>query len=350
MQLNDYLRAPSRLAELDDQAWDILLRQAQATRLHGSLACLASDSSSLSPVIDRALRSARVVADANQRAVRWELKEIKKVLAPLGVPLIALKGAAYVLHNANAACGRFVTDIDILVPRAQLAKVEDKLKFAGYISSQHNAYDQRYYRRWMHELPPMQHMQRGTSLDVHHHILPLTARANPSIDLLLKDLVQAGDGWQTLNPVDMIIHSITHLFFDGEWDHALRDLFDIDRLLRQYADDDSFWPLLLNRAEALDLLTPVQHALPVVEHFFQTPIPALVIRQCRRESGERMQATFIAAAKPNHASCRQPRDAWARRALFIRGHYLRMPLPLLLPHLARKAFRRDEDERRDANK
>lgn len=349
--LPDYLCAPERLAELDDQQWDIVLRQAQSTRLHGSLAMLSGNDEPLSPVIQRALQSARVVAEANHRAVSWELHEIRKVLEPFGFPLIALKGAAYVLHNSRAANGRFVTDIDILVPREQMPRIEDALKFAGYISSHHNAYDQRYYRRWMHELPPMQHIKRGTSLDVHHHILPLTARANPSIEQLRAAAIPVRDGWHTLSRIDMILHSITHLFFDGEWDHALRDLWDMHQLLDEFANGDPFWDELMQRAATLDLYTPVCYALPVLHALFATPIPPAIVAQCRTHPRQRyLHAMFLHAVRPNHASCRQSPDIWARRALFIRGHYLRMPLRLLIPHLIRKAFRPQEDERSEANK
>ena len=40
-------------------------------------------------------------------------------------------------------------------------------------------YDDAYYRRWMHELPPLIHRERDRMIDVHHTILPLTARITP---------------------------------------------------------------------------------------------------------------------------------------------------------------------------
>ena len=39
-----------------------------------------------------------------------------------------------------------------------------------------DGYDDAYYRRWMHELPPLIHRDRDRMIDVHHTILPLTAR------------------------------------------------------------------------------------------------------------------------------------------------------------------------------
>ena len=54
----------------------------------------------------------------------------------------------------------------------------------GWATTHHDPYDQRYYRRWMHELPPMLHIRRMTLLDVHHAIVPATADLKPSSEAL----------------------------------------------------------------------------------------------------------------------------------------------------------------------
>jgi hypothetical protein len=49
-------------------------------------------------------------------------------------------------------------------------------------------------------------------------------------------------------------------------------------------------------------------------------------------------ALYLRTLRPDHASTA---DAWtplARGMLYLNGHRLRMPLHLLLPHLARKAL------------
>ena len=64
-------------------------------------------------------------------------------------------------------------------------EVEGALMLHGWSTTHHDAYDQRYYRKWMHELPPLKHNTRGTVLDVHHAILPVTARLKPDSRKLL---------------------------------------------------------------------------------------------------------------------------------------------------------------------
>ena len=99
--------------------------------------------------------------------VHWGLRaqrrdERRKVLATVDVDLVLLKGAAYLMAGLPAARGRVFSDVDILVPVARLAEVENALMLHGWSTTHHNAYDQRYYRQWMHELPPLaQHPEDG---------------------------------------------------------------------------------------------------------------------------------------------------------------------------------------------
>jgi hypothetical protein len=161
--------------------------------------------------------------------VRWEVKCIQRALADVGVPVILLKGAAYVMAGLPPAPGRFFSDIDILVPKATLPAVEAALMLHGWATTHHNAYDQRYYRTWMHELPPMRHATRLSVIDVHHAILPETARLRPDPEKL-RDAARPLDPNESvmvLAPTDMVLHSALHLFHDGEFDSGLRDLVDL---------------------------------------------------------------------------------------------------------------------------
>jgi hypothetical protein len=64
-----------------------------------------------------------------------------------------------------------------------------------------------------------------------------------------------------------------------------------------------------------------------------------------------MDALFGRALAPEHASCADGLTGLARELLYIRGHWLRMPLHLLLPHLFHKAFLAErEAEKREKEK
>jgi hypothetical protein len=51
-----------------------------------------------------------------------------------------------------------------------------------------------------------------------------------------------------------------------------------------------------------------------------------------------MDFCFARGLRPNHASCDERWTPLARRLLYVRSHWLRMPLPLLVRHLVRKAL------------
>src|SRR4051795_6237923 len=111
----------------------------------------------------------------------------------------------------------------------------------------------------MHELPPLIHQSRDRMIDVHHTILPLTARPKPDAAALIADSVELENGLRILSPEDMIVHAAAHLFADGDLAGGLRNLWDIDRLLRDF-EGDAFWSRLEDRARHHGLLAAVRRA------------------------------------------------------------------------------------------
>jgi hypothetical protein len=342
------LREPETLSRLSLADWDLLVRQARQAGLLARLHGLFRERGLLEKLpqpIRWHFAAADTLACKQQIAVRWEVEQIRAALAALGFPLIVLKGAAYVVAGLPAARGRLFNDIDILVPRDQLGPVEAALLLAGWHPTGLSDYDQRYYRRWMHEIPPLQHVKRATVIDVHHAILPDTARYHPDPDKLRSRAVAVPglSGFYVLASEDRILHSATHLFHDGDLPHGLRDLTDLDLLLRDAAAGPDFWPRLLARAGELQLRRSLFYALRYTSHFLETPIPDDVQDALRDASPNRatlalMDAVFVRALAPDHASCDDALTPVARLAAYVRAHWLRMPAHLLIPHLFHKTF------------
>ena len=110
--------------------------------------------------------------------------------------------------------------------------MEAALQDAGWQPIKLDPYHQRYYRTWMHELPPLRHRERGTVVDLHHTILPPTSRLKPDPAQLWAAARRLGGGpVHVLAPADMVLHGAAHLFQDGDLRRALRDLVDIGDLL-----------------------------------------------------------------------------------------------------------------------
>ena len=157
------LRHPDMGLSASPAEWDLLVRQARYAGVLARLCVHLQERDlldKLSPKVYEWLKAARVVAAAQERTLRWEVSRLQGVLEPPGIPVILLKGAAYALAGLPPARGRLAADVDIMVPKARLAEAEAALLSHGWEHMTLDAYDQRYYRTWMHELPPLRHRER----------------------------------------------------------------------------------------------------------------------------------------------------------------------------------------------
>jgi len=347
------LRQPEKVDTLTLPELDLLVRQARHAGLLGQLGYRCRQQASwerLPQQFKSHLLSMETVQAKQQQGLNWELRILSQVMSRLDLPLLLLKGAAYNVLGLEASRGRVFNDIDILVPKERLRDVELALNNYGWICGIMDAYDKRYYRQWMHELPPLKHIIRKSGLDVHHTILPPTARYRPDPDKLWKNkaAVPSWPGVYTLNPIDMIIHSATHLFHEGELEDGLRGLLDLDSLMQEFSrhhegGEQAFWSALVERSGELDLVTPVFYGLHYCRRLLATPVPDEAVKALGGDiSGlkqKRMDSLFDRALRPDHPSCDDWATGFARWAIYVRSHYLRMSLFLLVPHLIRKALR-----------
>ena len=343
------LREPARLRTLALRDWDLLLRQAANADMSAILLGIVEEGNMLDavpPAPREHLEWARVVAARHARAVRFEVAQIRRALQGLHMPLVLLKGTAYAMAGLPPAAGRMFSDVDILVPKERIGEVEAALMLHGWAGTHQDAYDQRYYREWMHELPPMEHIHRGNSIDVHHAILPETAAVRPDPALLLAAAVPVPgteDLW-TLAPHDMVLHSAVHLFSESEMNHGLRDLLDLHRLMLHFGATPGFWEALPARAVQLQLARPLFYALRYSAQLLGTPVPAGVMAAAAlagRPPGPLlalMDGLLLRALVPPHPSCTDRLTPAALGALYLRGNWLRMPPLMLARHLFHKAF------------
>jgi len=339
------LRDPPAAVKWHAREWSILIRQARTCGLLGRVAQRVGAACATAGVgppagADGHFASSMRVQRAQQAEILREADFLRTALAGLGAPVVVLKGAAYVLAGLPAAEGRLFSDIDIMVPKPSLDRAESLLLQSGWFGTHQNAYDQRYYRQWMHELPPMEHVHRHTVLDVHHTLLPETCRLKPDAAALFADAVsvRGQPGLLVLSPPDMVLHSVTHLFMNDELSHALRDLSDIDALLRHFGNEPGFWASLADRAQRHQVGRLLHHGLRYVQRLFGTPVPAgLVAAIPAAVPGPALQALLDALWLRTFDADNQAAGI-AGAALYIRGHWLRMPPLLLARHLGVKAL------------
>ena len=329
------LAEPATVAALDDAGWTALLTAARAEQLLASLGHRL-DGLAIPGRAAAVLADARASAEVQRTHALWEAEMARRALLPLGVPVVLLKGTAFVAAGLAAGVGRSIGDLDILVPRDALGEVEHALLAAGWEWVKPDAYDDAYYRRWMHELAPLIHRERDRMIDVHHTILPLTARPKPDAGALIADAVPLGNGLSVLSPEDMVIHAAAHLFADGDLAGGLRNLWDIDRLCCEFAErQEDFYLSVVEDASSHGLGAPLMRALRLAHRLFGTPVRTY--RQPLRLSLQPSPSDrfFIRRLLARDGWGRASRPAM-RFAFYLRSHALRMPPHQLARHLAVK--------------
>jgi hypothetical protein len=349
--LLEAILSPKRVLDLPPSDWELLIRVARRVRLLGRLEADLSTAGLLDRIPPKAaehLRASRIVIEHRRKLVTWEINRILWALGEVDLPLVLLKGAAYMMADLPNAPGRLFADVDLMAAHERVAEIEEKLVSRGWLKMSIDPYDDRYYRVWMHELPPLRHRERGTEIDIHHRILPRTCRLKPDPQLMIEAARPLSDPRLcVLAPTDMVLHSVVHLFMEGDPNEGLRlrDLLDVHSLLEHFGQEPLFWAGLVPRAQRLGLARPLYYGLRFAKVFFATKIPSRVlddIQSARPAWPIRVLMDYVVplALLPGHPEHPSRIAVLARWMLYIRAHWLRMPPVMLVRHLAYKAYLR----------
>ncbi len=345
----------SSIKTFSDKEWDALISQGYATGLLGRFYALFLKHNLIEHIPEHWLwhfSSAYVVSLAHEQDSRIEIKEIKIALRMTHISPVFLKGTAYLLAEDFCAQGRTFNDVDIFVKKEDLSRAEEVLKWYGWVQGDIDDYDEKYYRTWMHEIPPMHHKSRGTTLDVHHNLTPLTSRLPLDESAIQSNITKDSD---TLKVEDRIIHSANHLLLEEQFDKGIRDLSDLDLLIREHSSkQNNFWNTLTNRATELGLGRIIFYALRYTHLILKTPVPEDIKITMKQHAPNQallilMDWLFISVFTKPRSLNKHNSNKIAHLLMFIRGHWLRMPLHLLIPHLFHKSFITPYQERK-ANK
>ncbi|MCP5382879.1 MAG: nucleotidyltransferase family protein [Kordiimonadaceae bacterium] len=341
------LKNPELMTSLDASEWNALLSEARISNLAGRV---AADAESLKIIdllpakVQNLFKSFTYNSLSSARMIRWEMNRVMRALKGSDEKVILLKGAAYLDKGLSCTRGRISVDLDILVPKKRIDWVEEKFIAAGWQHQLDNDYDQKFYREYAHELPPMVHPDRRISIDVHHSILPVTSRVSPDMSKLIKDAVKSKSGFYTFSDVDIILHSVVHQFQDGELRSSLRNLLEQHDMLNEFGKNAGFWEKLVPRAIELGLTRALYYALRYTQMIMGTEIPDTVMADIRPYGPNPIVRNIMDWMVPGVISPSFGITGFARwvaaNGLYIRSHWLRMPPLLLTRHLTIKFFRR----------
>jgi hypothetical protein len=334
----------ARTMQLAD--WDDTIRLARQARLLGMLAHRLRDDEAVWAFLHERVRGplqAAIHYSAYRvQLVRMEMRALDHAL-PQDLPVTLLKGASYLVQELAMARGRMPNDVDLLVRRADLDAAENALTRAGWKMEAKDPYDERYYREWSHELPPMRYPGHALEVDLHHTIAPVTSRTRAD-DALLFDGLQAvpGSRFRVLDPCDQVIHAAIHLFQDSDLHGQLRGLVDVDGLIRHHLSDHAqTWSRLVDRAERHRADRVLWYALHYCRSWLGTPVPeGLALTPPSRSARRGMDWVFSRACPPRIPDVAPSLGERLADTLGqLRYHRLRMPPTLLARHLLHKSWK-----------
>ncbi|MEO7940202.1 MAG: nucleotidyltransferase family protein [Burkholderiaceae bacterium] len=337
------LRDPQQVTNWTLADWERVVRLGRRLRLLARLTerlAAADLLDQVPPQPPRHLVSEQRLSQWRTHAMVWVLERVATTLRGIDYPLVLLKGGAYIGQDLPIARGRLPSDVDILVPKAHIADAQARLGTAGWITTTLDEHDQRYYHEWSHEVPPMSHPLHGVELDLHHNIQPPVARMTVDAAALLQRIKPSiWTAWHVLDPLDQILHSAVHLFQDSDIRDRLRDLVDLDGLIRYFSEQlPHFWTDLPARAAELGLSEPLALACHFCQRWLLTPIPDDALSTIESAGPSRLKRAWLLPLLEQVLTPTEPdadpatTQGVAATMLLARHHYGRMPLRLLIPH------------------
>ncbi|WP_371192518.1 nucleotidyltransferase family protein [Glaciecola sp. SC05] len=293
---------------------------------------------SLDAKTQRHLLNAKKIADRQKEQVFNEARELARVLSNTVGYLIFLKGAAYSMCSGNLGKGRIYSDIDVLVPKKDIKACEQRLAINGWLGQEISDYDDKYYRKWAHEIPPMAHGFRGTIIDVHHNIVPIISKASLDIDSLLEHKEEILPGIFVLSGPAQLVHAAIHLFRNEEYKGSFRDLTDLYLMLE--GQDESFGLEAISIAEHIGFKHELSLAIRYVHTILSLDIPETVLASAKSSGANAFNDfVFSKVLLPQHKLLAGSATPFKHTLAMIRGHIVKMPLHILIYHLVLKSAR-----------
>ena len=233
---------------------------------------------SISRSVVDGLRASYVAVLRKNIEIYRELHGILAELQDKGIPVILLKGAALAEILYPDIALRPMSDIDILVKKADLHSVVAALSKLGYTPIH---LDDPFYEGHHHIVPyKRRDRERGNFfiMEVHHNIVPAPLMSRIDVDYLWEDtqtLNAGGIDALALSTENMLLHLCLHLsttsFING-----LRILVDISEIIRYYGEKLD-WDLLVKKSNEFGVGSSVYYPLWWAREIMDLDIPTNVL-------------------------------------------------------------------------
>lgn len=334
------------IATASPAIWTQLITEAREQALLGSCYYHIADAGLIDLLPEKVLNhliSGKVYADKQKFTIINELLQLEPIFADAHYPCVLLKGCAYRLGMMPHARGRVFSDIDLLIPHDCFPDALERLNNAGYLEFTLSDYDRRYYLRWSHQHPPLIHYIRQSSIDLHHHIFPVSSKENILVSPILTSAVPlTNSSFAIPTRAMMFVHASVHLFYQDETHKLVKDLWDLYEIYQQ--TDPSSLQAIITAANDLNAQSAVFYALSVLKDIYQLPLPQQELTSLAIHANplqRQTMTTLIKLVLNKRHLLHRPASLW----WFIRGHLLKMGLSTLIYHSIAKSIEQAKERR-----
>ena len=322
------LQTPSSIVAQPAYFQEAALRVSIEAQLHGFLGL------SLSPVeiaqLPHALRM-----HFSSIARFWDAQKIQTHAA------CRLLASQLQADKVNAK-GRLISDIDILVKKQDLALVEKTLSSVGWKAVELDDYDEKYYREWSHELPPFIHLETGATVDIHHNLLPSSAKKRIDINHIFSLKEKVGENLYIPSEAHLILHSSIHLLLNDDIEKGLRDCLDLHSLICSQLKKNTPLSEVFQLFKGSNCASEFTILLILLNLLFgkSTSIYSTYLRAYTPTLSEQFKANMLhkSVFPPSHF-LKNDFNGFARMISYINGHLSKMPLPMFTKHILYKGYR-----------
>jgi len=269
------------LAEGSEQDWWALLRIAGAFWLTGALAWRFREHG-LTANLPAAVRDyADGAAELATLRALEQCRQVRRVALRLndaGITPVVLKGTAAHLTRLYPDPGiRLCSDIDLLVPPAQLPEAVSVLRRAGY--SEMETEPEGLDASRMKHHPRLSHPEESFGVDLHQYAVDIGFRSVLNTEAILADAaILPGERNAMLLPSldHRISHCILHLMADYRAGRhvALRQLLEL-RQLALHGGAAPDWPRIAGSFRQAGHRAAFEHALILAKQFVALPLPPI---------------------------------------------------------------------------
>jgi len=268
--------------------WELIVQQARgrgvASLLYWRLTQTGRIKLLPEPLVNSLRAAYHSVRMQNGQVIK-ETETLTRLFDQAEIPTVALKGICFLLTIYPDIGLRPMADLDLLVPASKLSEAVRIAGSSGYVEAVPEA-SPGLENLLNHAVCLQKKDPPFTVLELHHSLVADRSfiYAVP-VDWFwgqLEPMIASPEGikidhLRMLTPTAQVLYASAHVMLQhGSRNSSLRWYYDLDRLVRTYADRMD-WELLLFQAQAFEWNSAVAAALFQTAAFFDTPVPQKVL-------------------------------------------------------------------------